>query len=137
MQGLGKPLFGDGKIDKASHPCRQCLEWWEAGAKCICLVCTGVHFLTEHGRDQVGPVRVMSIERADTHTRPLRDVAHRRIDAGNGKHVLCRPEDREQVTLRIRTHALSGRNLLFDRCFPGALRVCHHNPIEIRNTFRI
>ncbi len=105
MQGRGEPAFGCNKGGVSLHPHCQSFAGRVLGSKDRGGLCTGVDFVTEDGRNEVGALRKVAIKSADADTRPLGNLAHGSVHARGREHRLGRLEQRIKVTLGIGAHA--------------------------------
>jgi hypothetical protein len=68
-------------------------------------LCTGVYFVTEDGRDQVGALREVAIKSADADARSVGNLSHRSIHSGGREHRLGRPQQRPEIAAGVGAHA--------------------------------
>jgi hypothetical protein len=86
-----------------------------------------VHFLPENSRDEVRAPGKVPIDRADSDTRALSNIAHRRVNTGLGKDFLRRLEERYKVPPSIGAYTPPGFRRPLVRLVLIARSFAHYN----------
>jgi hypothetical protein len=92
VQGWGEPTFGCKKSGVSLHPFCQRLAGRVLCSETRGGLCTGVDFVTEDGRNEVGALREVAIKRADADARLLGDFSHWSVNSRGREYRLGRLE---------------------------------------------
>src|SRR6185437_5352273 len=133
VQRLREPAFGADERRVALHPAREGLERVASGRQRGRGVRASVYLALEDGGDEVRALRKMAVEGAKPNASLLGDLAHRRIDAGGGEHVLCGLQQRVEAALGVGAHALRRGAFRPDGLLELRRRLGHDKSVAKRN----
>jgi len=105
MKRRGKTTFCRNERPVSLHPVCQSLEGFVLCSKDRRSVRACVHLSPEDSCDQVGALRKMPIDGADTDPGLFGDLSHGRVYPRVREHCFCRMEQRIQVALRVGAHS--------------------------------
>ena len=114
MERLGEPALRRYEVHVTLYPSSQRFAWFVLGSQNQCSVGAGIDFTPEDGRDKVGALRKVAVNRPDADASLFGDLSDRGVYSGGCKHSQGRLEQRIDVALGVRAHAPARRAARLD-----------------------
>ena len=134
MQGGGESALGCDEVHVTLHPSRQRLAWLVLGGQNRRGVCAGIDFTTEDGRDEVGALRKVAVNRPDADAGLLGDFSDRSVHSGSCEHRHGRLQQRIDVALGVGAHRPIRAVARFRTLILLFRFAAHHNMLAKRNS---